>query len=446
MAKFTKDEILAHASAENVKYVRLMFTDLMGTIKNVEIPVTKLEDALDGKTMFDGSSIEGFVRIQEADMYLRPDYSTWLILDWEDTSFGRVARLICDVYTTEGEPFVGDPRGNLRRILNEMQDLGYSAFNVGFEAEFFLFKLDEKGRPSMDYNDNGGYFDLSPVDGAEDCRRDIVLELEKLGFELEASHHEVAPGQHEINFRFDDALAASDNLQTFKLVVKNIAKRHGLHATFMPKPVAGINGNGMHTNCSLFTKDGANAFYDESKELELSDTARLWINGIMKHARAITALANPTVNSYKRLVPGYEAPCYVSWSNANRSTMIRIPAVRGMGTRTEVRSVDPSANPYLALAAILKAGLAGIKEGAAHNAPTYENLYAKSPAELEAEGVVSLPTSLIDAVNALLEDEVIKAALGSHIVAKFVAAKSSEWDDYKISVHQWELDRYLTTM
>jgi glutamine synthetase len=379
-------------------------------------------------------------------MYLRPDLSTWLILDWEDTSFGRVARLICDVYTTEGKPFAGDPRGNLRRVLGEMQEMGFSAFNVGFEAEFFLFKLDDCGRPTMDYNDNGGYFDLSPVDGAEDCRRDIVLELEKLGFELEASHHEVAPGQHEINFRFDDALAASDNLQTFKLVVKNIAKRHGLHATFMPKPVSGINGNGMHTNCSLFTKDGENAFYDTARELELSDTARLWISGIMRHARAITALANPTVNSYKRLVPGYEAPCYVSWSNANRSTMIRIPAVRGMGTRTEVRSVDPSANPYLALAAILKAGLAGIKEELDFTAPTYENLYAKSPAELEADGVVSLPTSLAEAVAALNEDEVIISALGSHIVEKFTEAKLSEWSDYSVIVHEWELNRYLKSI
>lgn len=443
MAKFTKEEILKNAKEENVKYIRLCFTDIHGVIKNVEIPGRILEDALDNQVMFDGSSIDGFVRIQEADMYLRPDYDTWMILSWEQTTYGKVAMLICDIYLPDGTAFVGDPRGNLKRNLEKMHEFGFSSLNLGVEPEFFLFKLDEKGEPTLEFNDNGGYFDLAPVDGAEDCRRDIVLELEKIGFLMEASHHEVAPGQHEINFQFNSALEASDKLQVFKLVVKNVAKRHGLHATFMPKPISHINGSGMHVNCSLNDMKGNNAFEDVNGEIGLSDVAKYWIAGIMKHARGFTALTNPTINSYKRLVPGYEAPCYVSWSDANRSAMIRIPAKRGRATRTEIRSVDPSANPYLAFAAILASGLDGIENKLDCKERVYINLYELDREEREAMGIENLPENLKDSVKALKRDAVVRESLGNHIYEKFTVAKKKEWDDFRTSVTEWEIKKYL---
>ena len=342
MAKnWTREEIISQAKEQDVRYLRLMFTDILGTIKNVEVPISQLEKVLDNKMMFDGSSIEGFVRIEESDMYLYPDYSTWLIFPWESGN-GKIARFICDIYNPDGTPFAGDPRANLKRVLAEMEGLGYTSFNLGPEPEFFLFKLDEKGRPTMDLNDNGGYFDLAPTDLGENCRREIVLQLEDLGFEIEASHHEAAPGQHEIDWKYANVLEACDNIQTFKLIVKTVARQHGLHATFMPKPVFGINGSGMHCNVSLFTEEG-NAFYDAQAEQQLSDTARHFIAGLLTHARAYTAICNPTVNSYKRLVPGYEAPVYIAWSGQNRSPLIRIPAARGNSTRVELRSVDPAA-------------------------------------------------------------------------------------------------------
>ncbi len=446
MGKLTKEAILKNAKEENVKYVRLCFTDIHGVIKNVEIPARKLEEALDDEIMFDGSSIDGFVRIQEADMYLRPDYDTWLISSWEQTTFGKVAMLICDIYLPNGEPFVGDPRGILKRNVKKMNKLGFNAFNVGLEPEFFLFKLDEKGNPTLDFNDNGGYFDLAPVDGAEDCRRDIVLELEKIGFNMEASHHEVAPGQHEINFEYNNVVECSDMLQIFKLIVKNVAKRHGLHATFMPKPLSDINGSGMHTNCSLSDKEGNNVFADPDGEIGLSDVARHWIAGIMKNARAFTAITNPTVNSYKRLVPGYEAPCYVSWSDANRSAMIRIPAKRGRATRTEIRSVDPSANPYIALAAILASGLEGIEKKLECKERVYINLYELNRYEREAMGIENLPENLKDAIKELKRNSVVQEALGEHLVEKFIEAKKKEWEDFRTSVSEWEIRKYLNLM
>lgn len=446
MPKYSKEDILRIAEEENVKYIRLCFTDINGVIKNVEIPSRILEGALDNQTMFDGSSIDGFVRIQEADMYLRPDYDTWLILSWEQTTYGKVARLICDVYLPDGTPFAGDPRQVLKRNLNKMRDMGFGAFNIGVEPEFFLFKLDEKGNPTLDFNDDGGYFDLAPVDGAEDCRRDIVLELERIGFKMEASHHEVAPGQHEINFEFGNALEACDNLQTFKLVVKNVAKRHGLHATFMPKPISDINGSGMHTNCSLTDLKGNNVFADPKGEIGLSDTCRYWIAGIMKNARAFTAVTNPTVNSYKRLIPGYEAPCYVSWSDANRSAMIRIPAKRGKATRTEIRSVDPAANPYLAMSAILASGLEGIEKQLECADRVYINLYDLKRPEREAMGIKNLPENLKDAVKALMKSDLIQETLGTHVVDKFVKLKTKEWDDFRTSVTEWEIKKYLKVM
>lgn len=373
MAKYTKEDIKQIVKDKGVKYIRLQFTDILGTIKNVEIPLSQLDKALDNKMMFDGSSIEGFVRIEESDMYLQPDLDTFVIFPWTAEK-GKVARLICDIVNPDGTPFAGDPRSNLKRVLANMEELGFTSFNLGPEPEFFLFKLDEKGNPTLELNDDGGYFDLAPTDLGENCRRDIVLELEEMGFEIEASHHEVAPGQHEIDFKYANAVEACDNIQTFKLVVKTIARKHGLHATFMPKPLFGVNGSGMHANLSLFSGN-KNVFFDESADLQLSETARQFMAGIMKHAKAFTAVTNPLVNSYKRLVPGYEAPCYIAWSARNRSPLIRIPASRGLSTRIELRSVDPSANPYLALAVLLEAGLDGIRNGLTPPAPVDRNIY-----------------------------------------------------------------------
>ena len=442
MAKFTKEDIKRIAEEENVKFVRLQFTDILGTIKNVEIPISQLEKALDNKMMFDGSSIEGFVRIEESDMNLYPDLDTWVVFPWTAEK-GKVARLICDIYNPDGTPFLGDPRSNLRRNLQEMEELGYSDFNLGPEPEFFLFKLDQAGEPTLELNDNGGYFDLAPTDLGENCRRDIVLELEEMGFEIEASHHEVAPGQHEIDFKYADALTACDQIQTFKLVVKTIARKHGLHATFMPKPLFGVNGSGMHCNVSLF-KDGKNAFFNETGDLQLSEDARHFIAGIINHATAFTAVTNPIVNSYKRLVPGYEAPCYVAWSAQNRSPLIRIPASRGVSTRVEVRSVDPAANPYLAMAVLLKAGLDGIKNKLTPPAPVDRNIYVMNKQEREEEGIKDLPATLAAALDELKKDEVIVSALGEHIFEHFIEAKEIEWDMFRTQVHPWEREQYLS--
>lgn len=442
MPKYTKEDIIRLVQEENVKFIRLQFTDILGTIKNVEIPVSQLEKALDNKIMFDGSSIEGFVRIEESDMYLYPDLDTFVIFPWTAEK-GKVARIICDIYNPDGTPFEGDPRNNLKRVLKEMEELGFTAFNLGPEPEFFLFKLDEKGEPTLELNDNGGYFDLAPTDLGENCRRDIVLELEEMGFEIEASHHEVAPGQHEIDFKYADAIKACDDIQTFKLVVKTIARKHGLHATFMPKPLFGVNGSGMHCNLSLF-RNGENAFYDPNTEDGLSETALQFIAGVIKHATSFTAVTNPTVNSYKRLVPGYEAPCYVAWSGRNRSPLIRIPASRGMSTRIEVRSVDPSANPYLAMAVLLKAGLDGIKNKLTPPKPVDRNIYVMTKEERIENGIIDLPATLYEALENLKQNEVIVSALGSHLFEHFVEAKEIEWDMFRTQVHPWEREQYIT--
>ncbi len=441
MGKFTADDIRKLATEENVKFIRLQFTDILGTIKNVEIPVSQLDKALENKMMFDGSSIEGFVRIEESDMYLYPDLDTWVIFPWTAEK-GKVARLICDIYNPDGTPFAGDPRANLKRVLAQMEELGFTNFNLGPEPEFFLFKLDQAGEPTLELNDKGGYFDLAPTDLGENCRRDIVLELEEMGFEIEASHHEVAPGQHEIDFKYADAITACDQIQTFKLVVKTIARKHGLHATFMAKPLFGVNGSGMHCNLSLF-KDGVNAFYNKEGELEMSDTARQFIAGIIEHAPAFTAVTNPTVNSYKRLVPGYEAPCYVAWSARNRSPLIRIPASRGLSTRVEVRSVDPTANPYLAMAVLLSAGLDGIRNNKQAPAPIDRNIYVMNAAERAELGIKDLPATLYQALEALQGDQVIIDSLGEHILEHFIEAKEIEWDMFRTQVHPWEREQYL---
>lgn len=441
MVKYTKEDIKQIVKEAGVKYIRLQFTDILGTIKNVEIPLSQLDKALDDKMMFDGSSIEGFVRIEESDMYLKPDLDTFVIFPWTAEK-GKVARLICDITNPDGTPFAGDPRANLKRVLANMEELGFTSFNLGPEPEFFLFKLDEKGEPTLELNDDGGYFDLAPTDLGENCRRDIVLELEEMGFEIEASHHEVAPGQHEIDFKYANAVEACDNIQTFKLVVKTIARKHGLHATFMPKPLYGVNGSGMHANLSLFSGD-KNVFFDEDADLQLSKTARSFMAGIMKHAKAFTAVTNPLVNSYKRLVPGYEAPCYIAWSARNRSPLIRIPASRGLSTRVELRSVDPSANPYLALAVLLEAGLDGIRNDLTPPAPVDRNIYVMNSAELKENGIESLPGSLLEALSYLEQDEVIKSALGEHIYSNFKEAKEIEYDMFRTVVHPWERDQYL---
>ncbi|WP_163536873.1 type I glutamate--ammonia ligase [Gracilibacillus sp. YIM 98692] len=437
----TKEEIKQRIQEEDVKFIRLQFTDLLGTIKNVEIPLSQLDKALDNQMVFDGSSIEGFVRIEESDMKLYPDLDTFVVFPWTSEK-GKVARFICDIYNTDGTPFEGCPRYNLKRNLKRAEELGFTAFNIGTEPEFFLFKLDEKGEPSLELNDKGGYFDLAPTDLGENCRRDIVLELEEMGFEIEASHHEVAPGQHEIDFKYSDAVKHADDIQTFKLVVKTIARKHGLHATFMPKPLFGVNGSGMHCNMSLF-KGKTNTFLDENGPLQLSETAYQFIAGTIKHALSFTAVTNPTVNSFKRLVPGYEAPCYVAWSGSNRSPLIRVPASRGLSTRVEVRSVDPAANPYLALSVLLASGLDGIENQLEAPKAVDRNIYIMDKEEREANGVKDLPATLSDALEYLKNDEVIVEALGEHLFEHFIESKEIEWDMFRTQVHPWEREQYI---
>ncbi|ANK64334.1 type I glutamate--ammonia ligase [Loigolactobacillus backii] len=443
MAKvnYTKDEIRQIVKDENVQFLRLMFTDIGGIIKNVEVPVNQLEKVLNNKIMFDGSSIDGFVRIEESDMYLYPELDTWMIFPW-GSEHGKVARLICRIYNTDGTPFMGDPRNNLIRVLDEMREAGFTDFNIGPEPEFFLFKLDDKGQPTLNLNDKGSYFDLAPVDLGENCRRDIVLEMENMGFEVEASHHEVAPGQHEIDFKYSNALAAADKIQTFKLIVKTVARKHGLHATFMPKPLDGINGSGMHMNMSLF-HDKGNAFFDEKGEMQLSDDAYHFLAGLLSHARGLTAIANPTVNSYKRLVPGFEAPVYVAWSGKNRSPLVRIPASRGLSTRLELRSVDPTANPYLVIAAMLEAGLDGVRQKAEPQPAVDRNIYRMNDDEREANHIIDLPSTLHTALKVLQGDEVVKSSLGPHLYQSFLESKRLEWASYRQVVSQWERDQYL---
>ena len=440
MSRFTKEDIIRMVREDDVEFIRMQFTDIFGQLKNVAITASQIEKAVNNQVMIDGSSIEGFVRIQESDQYLYPDLDSFTILPWRP-QHGKVARLICDVHNPDGTPFVGDPRGTLKRALKKAADLGYS-FNVGPECEFFLFQTDEQGRPTTTTSDEAGYFDLGPLDHGESTRREICLALEQMGFEIEASHHEVAAGQHEIDFKYAEALAAADNIMTFKLAVKTLAQKNGLHATFMPKPVFGINGSGMHTNMSLF-KDGRNAFADPSDERGLSKEAYSFIAGILAHMRSMTAITNPLVNSYKRLVPGYEAPCYLAWSASNRSALIRIPAARGQATRVELRCPDPSCNPYLELAVCLAAGLDGIEKGMTPPAEITENIFAMDQASRDAKGIKSLPGSLKEAVDLMLEDDLICQTLGQHVVSQYSAGKYAEWDAYRTHVSRWEIDRYL---
>ncbi|SCJ63555.1 Glutamine synthetase [uncultured Clostridium sp.] len=440
MAKYTREDILRLVEENDVKFIRLQFTDIFGFLKNVAITDRQLEKALDNNIMFDGSSISGFVRIEESDMYLRPDLDTFSILPWRP-QHGRVARLICDVYTPEGNAFEGDPRNILKKVLKEAEDMGYS-FNVGPECEFFLLETDEKGRTKLETQDKSGYFDLSPLEGAENARRDMCMMLEDMGFEIEASHHEVAYGQNEIDFKYADALTTADSIMTFKLVVKSVAQRHGVYATFMPKPFFGINGSGMHVNMSLM-KEGKNAFYDEGDKLALSKDAYSFIAGLMKHVKELAAITNPLVNSYKRLVPDYEAPVYIAWSAKNRSPLIRVPATRGAGTRIELRCPDPSANPYLALACLLAAGLDGIKNNLTPPASIEKNIFDMSAEERHEEGIENLPGSLEESIKYMEESELIRKTLGDHTFYNYIKAKKIEWDEYRTKVTPWEIDNYL---
>ncbi len=437
---YGNEDIIRMVEEQNVKFIRLQFTDIFGVLKNIAIPADQLSKALEGEIQFDGSSIEGFVRIEESDMNLRPDLDTFVTFPWRPKE-GAVARMICDVYNPDGTPFAGCPRGRLKSVIAEAEEMGFF-MNAGPEAEFFLFHTDEEGLPTLKTHDRAGYFDMTPADLGENARRDMVLTLSDMGFEVEASHHEVAAGQHEIDFKYNDALTTADSLATFRLVVRTVAQRHGLHASFMPKPIFGINGSGMHTHQSLFRGE-ENAFYDPKAPYELSETALNYIAGIIEHVKAFTAITNPTVNSFKRLVPGYEAPVYVAWSQRNRSPLIRIPARRGLGTRVEVRSPDPSCNPYLALAVMLKAGLDGIQRKLTPPEPVERNIYEMTEEERKNRNIDSLPGNLFDALQELEQDPVMIAAIGDHIWERFQEAKILEWDSFRTAVHPWEVNKYL---
>lgn len=440
---YTREDIIQLVEEEDVEFIRLQFTDIFGNLKNMAITASQLEKALNNECMFDGSAIEGFARIEESDMYLYPDLGTWEIFPWRPQQ-GKVARLICDVHRPNGQPFEGDPRFILKKAVKKAKELGYT-FKVGPECEFFLFNTDENAMPTTITHEQAGYFDLGPMDFGENARRDMVLTLEEMGFEIEASHHEVAPAQHEIDFRYDEALATADNIMTFKLAVKTIARRHGLHATFMPKPKFGVNGSGMHINMSL-SREGRNIFADEKDGMGLSREAYYFIGGIMRHMKGMTAITNPLVNSYKRLVPGYEAPVYIAWSATNRSPLIRIPASRGEGTRIELRCPDPSANPYLALAVCLRAGLDGIENHILPPDSVDRNIFRMTEEEKRAGGIEEIPGTLIEAIYHMEADGFIRDVLGDHVYRKYIAAKKEEWYRYRMQVTDWEISEYLNNV
>mgnify|MGYP001164939176 FL=1 len=436
-----RDGMLELCRALNVRFLRLVFIDILGMPKNVEVPASQFDKAFDGEILFDGSSIEGFVRIEESDMLLKPDLETFRVFPWGNPD-ARVAQVFCDVYRPNGDVFMGDPRGCLRRVVDQAADMGY-VMNAGVEAEFFLFLRDESGKSTVETHDAGGYFDLTPVDLGERARRHMVTNLEAMGLEIEAAHHEVAQGQHEIDFKYGEALRTADDLMTFKFVVRNVAHAHGLHATFMPKPIFGANGSGMHTHQSMF-KDGENVFFDAEAEYQLSPVMLHYIGGLKKHARAIAAITNPIVNSYKRLVPGYEAPVSIAWSQRNRSPMIRVPDRRGVGTRCEFRMPDPSCNPYLALAVQLAAGLDGITNQIDPGPPLDTNVWKLSDEERAKIGLETLPANLGEAVHELEGNQILKAALGDHIFDHFIQAKKAEWGEYVAQISEWELDNYIS--
>ena len=443
MSKYTKEDIWRMIEEEDVEFIRLQFTDIFGTLKNVAVTTSQLERVLNNEIMFDGASIEGFARVEQSDMFLRPDLDTFAIFPWRPQQ-GKVARFLCDIYRPDGTPFAGDPRHVLKRTVQEAAEMGYQ-MDVGPECEFFLFHTDDEGNPTTITHEKAGYFDVGPLDLGENARRDMILTLEDMGFVVEASHHEDAPAQHEIDFHYDEALKTADDIMTFKLAVKTIAKRHGLYASFMPKPKTGINGSGMHINMSL-ARDGVNVFYDGQDCNHLSKEGYWFIGGIMKHIAAITAITNPLVNSYKRLVPGYEAPVYIAWSMRNRSPLIRIPAQTGTTQRIELRSPDSATNPYLAIAVCLAAGLDGIRNQIEPPASVEGNIFAMSEEEREKAGIKCLPTSLAEAIDGLEQDALIREVLGEHISRKYIEAKKEEWKEYCAAVSSWEIDRYLVNI
>lgn len=438
-----KNKILNIIKEKNVRFIKLQFSDLLGIIKHVDVPVTQINDILDGKVMFDGSSIDGFARINESDMLLVPDLNSFRIITWDENSDGsKIGTFICDVVKPNGELFLGDPRCILKNVLKEVEELGFGGVNVGLEPEFFLFERNKNNRVSL--GDQGGYFfDNSTLDVTNQARKEMVIKLEDMGFVIEASHHEVSPSQQEINFKYASALETADNVQIFKYAIKSIAHMFDLHATFMPKPIANVNGSGMHTNLSLVNKDGSNAFYDENGVNQLSETAYHFIAGVLKHAQALTAITNPTINSYKRLVPGFEAPCYMTYSDSNRSSMLRIPTTRQSGTRIEVRSVDPTTNPYLCLSVLISAGLDGIKNKLTPPAIVNENIFALSEEQKLEKQIFSLPGSLRVAITEFENSQLMKDTLKDHAFKKFLENKYSQWDEYRLQVHNWEIEKYI---
>ncbi len=438
--KYTKKDILNLVVEEDVEFIRLQFTDMFGTLKNIAITSSQLEKALENECMFDGSSIDGFVRVEESDMFLKPDLDTFEIFPWRPQQ-GKVARLICDVYTPDDKPFDGDSRHILQKVIDEAKSLGYT-INVGPELEFFLFHTDDNGQPTTITHEQAGYFDIGPNDLGENARRDMVLNLESMGFEIEASHHESAPAQHEIDFKYAEALKTADNIQTFKMTVKSIAKRHGLHASFMPKPKSDVNGSGMHINISLI-KDGVNVFDDANDENGLSKEAYHFIAGILKHINGMSVITNPLVNSYKRLVPGFEAPVFVAWSNKNRTPLIRIPVSKSDGKRVELRSPDTACNPYLALAVCIAAGLDGIKHELDCPSRVDTNLYELSEERRMELGIKKLPGTLKEAITEFEKDNFVQSVLGDYISTKYIEAKKKEWEEYSSKVSEWEIKEYL---
>ena len=437
----SKEQIKKIICENDIHFIRLQFVDINGNVKNLCVPSSQIDKVLNNECMLDGSSIKGFRSIETSDMYFYPDLATFAILPWKEMGGRNVARIICDIYNADGTPFEGCPRCNLKRVVKEAADMGYT-LNAGPEAEFFLFKRDEHGMPTLETHDRGYYYDVAPVDKGEDIRAQMVDVLQKMGFEIEASHHEAAQGQHEIDFKYADAITTADNVVTFKYAVKAVADRHNLHATFMPKPIFGVNGSGMHCNVSLF-KDGKNAFYDENAPYQLSSEAMYTIGSYLKHVQEFTAVCNPLVNSYKRLVPGYEAPVYLAWSLANRSALIRVPAKRGNATRIELRSPDPTCNPYLVFAVLLTASMEGIKNKIEPPKQREENIYEMSEAHKKEKGITALPGSLNEALYLMKKSELVKKALGEHIFSEFLSSKEKEWDNYRIRVTDWELRHYM---
>lgn len=441
MNKYSKEDVMRLVEEEGVEFIRLQFTDVFGVLKNLAITPQHLERALNNRVMFDGSAIEGFVGIEESDLYLHPDPSTFTIFPWRPKS-GKVARLLCSIHYPDGRAFEADPRQILKRVLKDSAQMGYR-FLVGPECEFFLFHLDDNGLPTTLTHEKAGYFDVAPSDLGEDTRRDIILTMEQMGYDIEASHHEFAPAQHEIDLHYADPLSCADTIMTFRLAARTLAKHHGLYATFMPKPLDGAHGSGMHVHISLM-KDGMNIMEDPEDPKGLSKEAYWFIGGVMAHMKAMTAIFNPIVNSYKRLMSGYEAPRDIAWSEVNRSILLRVPAVRGFNTRVELRSPDGAANPYLTLALVLAAGMDGVKNHIAPPDSVNENIASFSAQEKADRGIESLPENLQEALECFRTDPLIREVLGEHLMEKFITKKQEEWNEYALKVSQWEIDTYLS--